>query len=393
MNSRNSIHALSLLLTLALSGWHSSLAHGANMRAGERIKVAPGETVNGNLYTAGSEIDIAGRVNGDLLAAGGTIRIPGTVANDVTIVGGRLDINGKVEGDVRVAGGEVNVAGEIAGDLAVAGGRVRLLSGAVIGGEVLLASSELRIEGVINGPLVAASNITRIEGTVRGPVRVRTGLLEFGEGANLQGALTYFAPQEAEIPASARIAGPVRYEMTSGMDQPWLYGLLRRLGIAIFLLSFGMSLAGGLIGVMLLPKTSNALIQHIGGHLGSECLRGFVLFLVMPPVFFLLMVTVVGVPVAVLSGLIHLGFGIVSVIYAAVLGGALFLKAVLRKDTLEANWKAVLVGIPLLFVISLIPWIGFLVNTVLFLAVFGGIYGRMWTLVRREQPTEVPEGI
>ena len=67
--------------------------------------------------------------------------------------------------------------------------------------------------------------------------------------------------------------------------------------------------------------------------------------------------------------------------------------AVLKRETTEVNWKTVLVGIPLLFLINMIPLVGFLVNTILFLAVFGGIYGRMWTLVRREQPTAPPEGI
>lgn len=385
-----------LLMLLGLVVLPSRLlpsAHGSDMRAGENIRVAPGEKVNGNLYTAGAEINIEGSVSGDLLAAGSNIRIPGNVTHDIAMVGGQLDINGKVDGDVRVAGGQVTVGGEIAGDLVVAGGVVRILSGAVIGGEVLLAASELHIEGLLNGPLVAAANVTRIEGTIRGPAKIRTVELTFGERANLESSLTYFAPEEATIPATAHITGPVQFEMTSGMDQSWLYGVMRRVGVAIFFLAFGMSLAGGLLGVTLLPQTSNKLIQHISSHLGSECLRGFVLFLVMPPIFFILLVTIIGVPVAMLSGMIHLGFGIVSVIYAAVLGGAIFMKVVLKKETAEANWKAVLVGIPLLFVISLIPLVGFVVNTILFLAVFGGIYGRVWTLVRREQPAPPPEGV
>ena len=63
------------------------------------------------------------------------------------------------------------------------------------------------------------------------------------------------------------------------------------------------------------------------------------------------------------------------------------------RETAEANWKAVLVGIPLLFLVNRIPLVGFLVNLILFLAVFGGIYGRVWTIVRREQPVAPPDGI
>ena len=365
----------------------------SDTRTGETVKVAPGETVPGNLYAAASVIEIAGTVTGDLLAIGGRITIPGTVAHDVTLLGGEIEISGQVSGDVRIAGGEINIGGAITGDLVVAGGTVRLLSGASIGGDVLLAGSELRIDGRFSDELVAAANLARIEGTIHGPVRVRASVIELGERANLENSLTYFSPQAADIPPTAKISGPVRHEMTSGMDQSWLYGLFRRVGIVIFFLSFGMALAGGLLGVTLFPQSSTALVQHVAGKFGAEFLRGFVLFLVMPPIFFLLMVTVVGVPVAVLSGMIHLGFGIVSVIYASVLGGALFIKAVLKHESAVANWKAVLVGIPLLFLISMIPLLGFLINTTLFLAVFGGIYGRVWLLVRREQPSTPPEGI
>ncbi len=383
--------AVVFLVAAILVVVHPISARAADMRAGEILRVVDGETVAGNLYAAGSDIEIRGTIQGDLIAAGGRISIPGTVTHDITMVGGELEISGKVDGDVRMAGGQVTVGGEITGDLVVAGGTVRLLAGAVIGGETLLAASELRIDGIVNGSLNAASNVTRIEGTIKGPVRVRTTRLEFGERATLENELAYFAPQEADIPPTAQITGPIHYEMTSGMDQSWLYGIMQRLGAALFYLSFAMGLAGGLLGVSLFPKTSTDLLQHITKNFGAEFLRGFVLFLVMPPVFFLLMVTVVGVPVAVLSGMIHLGFGIVSVIYAAVLAGALLRRAVLHKDETVANWKAVLVGIPLLFLLSLIPLIGFLVNTTLFLAVFGGIYGRFWSLVRREQPAAPAE--
>jgi hypothetical protein len=371
----------------------SSTVNASDMRAGENIRLAKGETVNGNFYTAGGDVEIAGDVTGDLLVIGGRVAVPGNVAHDVASMGGELDITGQVGGDVRIAGGEVIVGGEVNGDLVIAGGTVRLLSGAVINGDVMLAGSDLRIEGLINGSLIGAANLTRIEGTIQGPVRIRTALLEFGERANLGNSLSYLAPQEADIPPTAQITGPIQFEMTSGMDQSWLYGVFRKVGIAIFLFSFGIALAGGLLAVNLFPQTSTALVQHISSHLGIEFLRGFVLFLVMPPIFFLLMVTVIGMPVAVLTGMIHLVLGVVSVIYAAVLAGALFLKAVRHIEAPVANWKAVMVGIPLLFFVSLIPVLGFLVNTALFLAVFGGLYGSVWRLVRREQPTPPPEGI
>src|SRR5689334_13432873 len=80
-------------------------------RTGETIRVAKGETLNGNLYAAGGDVDIAGEVTGDLLIAGSHVTIPGTVGHDVATIGGELDLTGTVGGDVRIAGGQVTIGG------------------------------------------------------------------------------------------------------------------------------------------------------------------------------------------------------------------------------------------------------------------------------------------
>jgi cytoskeletal protein CcmA (bactofilin family) len=353
-----------------------------DLRAGRRISVPADEVVSGNLYAAGGELTISGVVDGDVVGAGGDVFLHGRVLHDVTIAGGHGRIGGYVGGDLRVACGQVDLSGEVTGDLVIAGGRVRMLPGAKVGGDTVVAGGELALEGEIAKSLRAAGGEVILNGTVAGPVQVRSSRLEVGEKANLQGALVYFTPDEAEIHDGARIAGPITYRMVSGMDQRWIRSGLGRLGVAFYLMGFLTTLVAGLLACVFLRRPSQGLVGYALSNFGKELLRGFVLFFIMPAVIFLLTVSLIGVPFAFLAGLMHLLFGIIAVVFTGVAVGALLLKWIRKKEEYQVNWKAAVVGIPIIYLVFLVPILGFFANATFFLAVFGAIYQRFWSGLR-----------
>jgi hypothetical protein len=107
-----------------------------------------------------------------------------------------------------------------------------------------------------------------------------------------------------------------------------------------------------------------------------------VLFFVIPPAIFLVTITVVGVPIAFVMGLMHLAFGVIAVVFTGIAEGSLLLHLTQKKETYEVSWKAALIGIPLAFLISIVPVAGFLANLVFFLVVFGALYQRFWLSFR-----------
>ena len=94
-----------------------------------------------------------------------------------------------------------------------------------------------------------------------------------------------------------------------------------------------------------------------------------------------------GAPVAFLGGLVHLSVGIVAVIYTGIALGTLILKLLRHKAEYEVSAAAVLVGIPVAFLVRLVPYFGFLVNAIFFLAIFGTLYQRFWTIIRGGTPS------
>jgi cytoskeletal protein CcmA (bactofilin family) len=361
--------------------------HAIDVRAARHVSILPGETIRTNLYVAGGDVSIAGRVEGDLTVGGGDIYLTGAVLNDVTVGGGQVRFDGQIGGDLRIAGGQVFIGGKINGDLVLAGGRVRILPSAVVGGDVVLAGGTVVIEGALIRSLKAVAGDAFLNGTVSGPVNLRSGTVGVGEHANLEAAFDYFAPNEAVIDKAARIKGPVAFHMTSGMDQTWFRLLLRRMGVAFFLLRFTMTLVAGLLGFFLLRRQSQELVEYALSHFGLEFIRGFVLFFVIPPAIFLIAITIVGAPVAFLGGLFHLSVGVVAVIYAGIALGTLLFAKARKSSQYQVTWQAVIVGIVLGFLVRIVPYVGFFFNAVFFLVIFGSLYERFWLLVRPPKTT------
>jgi cytoskeletal protein CcmA (bactofilin family) len=354
----------------------------ADMRAARQINIGAEQSISGNVYAAAHEFILSGRIDGDLVAAGGDVLMDGTVTQDVIIAGGDARLTGEIGGDLRVAAGRVELRGTVAGDVVAAGGTVRILAGSRVGGDVVAAGGTLLLEGNLARSVRAVGDRITLSATVSGPVGLRATTVEVGDTAVLESALAYFSPEEALISSEARIAGPVTFHIISGVDQQWLGHALRRLGLAFLLLGLAMSLVAGLVAAFLLRKPTRSVVQFAIDHFGSELLRGFVIFFVIPPAIFLLTLTVVGVPFAFLAGLFHLSVGIVSVVLTGVLLGSLLLRLFLHKDAYAASWQAVVLGVPLAFLVSIVPVVGFFFNTIFFLAIFGALYGRSWAAIR-----------
>src|ERR1700687_3641183 len=112
MNFRSSFRTLvlsSALLVVALPG----AAMAAEVRSDASAVVAPGETLNDDLFASGQTVTIAGRVVGDVYAAGQTVVVTGTVDGDLIAAAQQLVVDGTVNGNVRAAGAVITINGHV----------------------------------------------------------------------------------------------------------------------------------------------------------------------------------------------------------------------------------------------------------------------------------------
>jgi len=277
----------------------------------------------------------AGGHSGDaVVVISGDVAVPrGETVKGVYIAHGDARIAGRVDGDVVVFSGDVVVSGAIDGDLFTAGGQARLLRTAEVTGDV-----------------------------------------DYGN-------------DRPQVALDARVHGDIAKK-----GWPDLGGLLPAIGGILVWLAVGVStlLLGALL-LLIAPRAADDLQRRSRERVGPAIAIGLAILIVLPVVAFVAGLTVVGLPLAL--GILLALLPIAAVAYtvsAWVLG-----RRILKPP--RERLLSLLVGVAILWALSLAPIVGFLVG--LAAVVFGlGLIGSAIGAARSpsgggEPPAPVPAEI
>ena len=367
-----------LFFVVGLAILTTPFAYAATFDAGEYVE-HKGTSVQDDLYLAGGSVDISGDIIGDSVTAGGEVSIQGSITGDVLVAGGTVDVLGNVTDDVRAAGGEILIAGNIRDDVVAAGGYVRFLGDATVGGDVVIAAGSVVTNGTIAGDLSVYGGEVIINGVINGDVDLRfTELVTLGDDVTIGGNLTYSALKEIEIPDTALIGGEViRIEtpITSVKKKDF-----KKFAHTFAVAKVIMSLILALILVLLFKKFSQSFGEDGHAHFWKNTLVGFIAMVVTPILALLLVITFAGALTGGLLFLVGTTLLFIGKAYTGVLGGALLSKWI--KKEVIVNWKWTILGVLVIHLLLLVPFIGKLAVFVTFLASFGTIlmlaYNKMW---------------
>lgn len=141
-------------------------------RSGSDLTIAAGETVPHDLYLTGNTVRVDGKIDGDLVVAGGTIIVNGTVTGAVLAVAGTVTLNGSVGRQVRVAGGTVTIGGPVGGDVVATGGQMTATAGSHINGDVVFGGGPLTLTGPIDGSVFGSTSQYTKTGMIGGTEQV-----------------------------------------------------------------------------------------------------------------------------------------------------------------------------------------------------------------------------
>lgn len=359
-------------------------AFAAEFGSGDTYRLPAGQVIEDDLTVMAQEIYIDGKVDGDLVAMGAYVEINGVVTGDVLAAGAEVRINGVVEDDVRAAGAGVIVTGRIGDHLfAAAGGGegafspvqvsgrsvvqgVRIERGATVDGSAYLFGGEALIDGAIANDLRAGAGTVILNGQVGGDATLDVGKITIGDAARVGGVLSYTAPEAASVPPG--VASDVRFEQR---EQPQTTPapafrpgqILRPL----------LMLAGfALLGWLLLRFTPEALrrpAQALALRPGEAALYGIaalaLLFAVplLSVLIFLAILLFWGWFPALMFALLLTAALVLAWTLSPLITGLWAGKALLRATGREANdFLALCLGVLLIVLLSLIPWVGWLVG-------------------------------
>ena len=358
---------LIIVTTLCLAG---SVALANATKTPKAIVIEKDKVLEGPQFLAGDTVTILGTINGDAYIAGGLVTMDGTVNGDVLIAGGQIAINGTVSENARIVGGNISLNGAVGKSASIAGGNFQLHSASTIGNSLVVAGGTTSVLGTIKGKTYVAAGNVEWSGTADRDVLLNAGQLVVNNGSRINGNLQYRvqSQESSAIRDGAVITGAITELEWSVMPG----APLRRTGgntlVMTLVLFIGALVVGSLLirfAPEMLGKTS-ALLQAKPWHVG---LTGIVALVVTPIVTVLLVATLIGLPL----GLLTLAAYIVA-LYGAqfVVGywlGTFTTKALMKK---ESNpYAHLIVGLAILAIASIIPVLKTVVLLITFIVGIG----------------------
>lgn len=336
-------------------------------------------------FVAGGSVRLDKPVPGDLFAAGGNVDVDAPVGGDAVLMGGNLRVTAKVEQDLYAGGGRVILDAPIGHNLRVGGGQVDVGPLAEVGGNVSVGGGQVTLRGPVKGTLHVAGGRVLIDGPVAGDVVATAGHLSLGPNARLAGALRYRSKDELERDPAAQVAGaverlalPGRGE-TRAQEHGWgREGDERSLGSGGFW-TLGLMVIAAVL-VLALPVSSRRVADALQAWPGWSLLWGFVALVCIPVATLILLITIVGIPLALLTLLLYGVLLLLGYVSSGVALGQWALSRLRPAASARTGWRAAsaVVAVAALALLGRVPFVGGLIAFMAVLAGIGAIALMFW---------------
>ncbi|QSG03082.1 bactofilin family protein [Natranaeroarchaeum sulfidigenes] len=310
------------------------------------LAVGPAVVAADETRTGGTVVVEEGETAEDLTVAGGTVVIDGTVEGELRVIGGTVTIDGDAE-DVSVLGGDVRITGDVSGDLQVIGGNVWIGETATVGGSVS----------------IAAGSVT-IDGTVQGDVEAGSGTITLGSSAVIDGDLSYAG--ELDTQPGAEVGGETTRDPGTAIG-PAEYPEGLEWAIAAYALLLNMLL--GAILLALGPRFSLAVSDRFRESTLSSAGVGLLAIIVVPIVLGLLVLSVLGIPIALVGFLLFAVFLWIATVYGRFAVGMWLLSVASARN----RWLGLIIGLPLVALVAQLPYVGSLIAGLVTLVGVGAV--------------------
>ncbi len=349
----------------------TSAVSAMEFRTGD-TSVEQDEIVEEDLYIFGDTVEVEGSILGDLIVSGGDVTISGTVEGDVYASGGVVRIDGVIEKSLFVAGGQIEMSGDVRRSVYMSGGQMRFSSDSVVAEDIMASGGQMYLEGTVGDDIRVAGGSLDIDSVVSGDVMVYGGDINIEED-NVAGEVSINRGQVDWRDETEEARKGVR-RLAQGFFR---FGTFLR--VATFI---GMY-AVGLIFIWLAPVKTKRIVAKVsdsGREAGLSLLYGIMGFAVLVVLPVVLMVTLIGIPLAFLllmTGLLVSTFGVLFVEMGM---GRSLLRLFGYKE--ENYALSLLGGRAVTLLIAWIPCLGALYKFTLFLLALGGVIRMKVDMVR-----------
>lgn len=347
-------------------------------KKGGNVSTAKNEQLT-NLYAAGNMISIDGDAKKDVVSFGNIININGNIGDDLIAAGGTILVRGDVGGSLRVAGGNVMINGKVSDDVIIAGGNVAISKSSAVGGDIIVAGGLVNIEAPVTGNVRLVGGRAVINSKINGDVTAKLNeFLELGNDAIISGNLAYKAPNDLVLREGAKIMGGTEFSRTVPKKLALSRSSFAKVFLGLitikFLLSILALIATGMALVYLFSKITAGIVKGALKSFWPNLGIGFVALFLTPVTCVILLITIIGIKLALILGIIYALMICLAALMGSIALGAWLIRVIGKKEKYAVNWQAVVAGAVAFNVLKIIPIIGWAINLIFILIALGAIY-------------------
>jgi hypothetical protein len=250
-------------------------------------------------------------------------------------------------------------------DRFVVSGSVLVDKGETVPGDVVVIDGDVLIRGTVKGDVVVVSGDATVRGKIGGDLVTVGGQAILGRKARISGDVVYFDKKPAVAPG-AEVSGE-----TKKVDGGEFSDVLAKIAIGVWIAFTVSLLLFGLILMLLAPKAAEAIARTARARWGMAIGIGFAVVILLPIVAGLVSITLIGLPLGIILFASLIPLFAMAYVSSAFAMGRLILK--------NSGIPAFLLGMLILCLLALVPFLGALVGT---LAVIFGLGLLFTTLIR-----------
>jgi cytoskeletal protein CcmA (bactofilin family) len=346
-----------------------------------RCDIPVGDTLEKDLYTWTQTLTIDGTLDGDLTAWFQSGTINGAVTQDLNVFAQDLTVSGEVGDDIRAIANNMNILGTVKGNVLAAGSFVRVGEGAVIDGDLLVGAGTVTIDGEVKGAVRIGTGHLTLNGTIGGDAHIATdGGITMGNDATIGGDLHYEGPAQIEFSHGA-VKGAITFKAKDEDKelediQSAIGRFTRAFGIVMHIFLWIAALIAGSVLFAFTKEHANRTAEILRTKPLKSLGIGFIAAICVPIVCLIMLVLVLTIPLSFIVFLVYL----VAVYIAKFYVGTWLGKLILRNRPAGASpIPPMLLGVSILYLLTWIPVLGFLITLVVVFFGLGALLQRKET--------------
>ncbi|NCD00661.1 hypothetical protein EOL94_01030 [bacterium] len=343
-----------------------------NIKNSENIIINENQIVAGNFYVTASNLEIKGVINGDLIAISQNINVSGKILGDIISISEKLKVEGEVEGNIRsLSSEEIYINNYVGKNITVLTKNLKLGPNAEIIWDALIGSLNTEIKGKINGNIDTFTEKLFLSGIVKKdlniflPNKKNSNQIQISNEAQVLGNLNYTNSEKIEV-NSEKISGEIVFNKKNKEKNTASF-------IWKIILSIFSALVVGLVLINIFKSAINKFNGRLTKNIEKKLLPGFLFLILTPVASFVLILTIIGIPLAVIVLCLWIILIYLTKIFAGISLGYVLKKKIFKcKD--KNLMKDLIIGVPLLFLSFKIPFIGPIISLLTIIIVLGNIW-------------------